>query len=177
MIFTPVDLVGAYVITVERHHDERGFFARTWSRDELDENGLDTQLEQCSISFNHSAGTLRGMHYQRPPHEETKIVRCTAGSIYDVIIDLRPGSVTYLQHYGVTLSAEERNALYVPKGCAHGFITLEDNTEVFYHISERYEPKAGAGVRFDDSLFGIKWPRDVIVINERDASYPDYDPV
>lgn len=176
MIFSPVDLVGAYHLSVARHEDERGFFARTWCRDELIEKDLDSALEQCSISFNSRAGTLRGMHYQLEPFQETKIVRCTSGSIYDVIIDLRPGSVSYLCSVGFELSAENRNALYIPKGCAHGFLTLQDNTEVFYHISEKYSPENARGVRFDDPLFDIDWPGEVTVINDRDANYENFQP-
>ena len=176
MIFNPIDLVGAYLITIKRFEDERGFFARSWCRDELEQHGLDASLHQCSISFNTTAGTLRGMHFQTAPYAETKIVRCTSGSIYDVIIDLRPGSVTYLKHQGFVLSAIERNALYIPKGFAHGFLTLEDNTEVFYHISDPYSPEHAAGVRYNDPLFGISWPGEVKVIKERDANYDDYLP-
>lgn len=169
---TPV--VGAYLIELERLEDERGFFARTWCRREFEEAGLNTELAQCSLSFSLRRGTLRGLHYQAAPHEEVKNVRCTMGSIYDVVVDLRPRSPTYLQHFGTTLSAENRRTLYVPEGCAHGFLTLEDSTEVFYQISEFHVPEAARGVRWDDPAFGIQWPMEVQVISERDRTYPDF---
>ncbi len=174
MIFSDTALAGAYIIEPERRADARGFFARTWCRNEFEAHGLDARLVQCSISFNSKKGTLRGMHYQTAPHEEAKLVRCTMGAIYDVIIDLRPGSPTFKRHIGVELSAENRTMLYVPAGFAHGFQTLVDNTEVFYQMSEFYAPEHSAGVRWNDPAFGIVWPPDERTIVERDQNYPDF---
>jgi dTDP-4-dehydrorhamnose 3,5-epimerase len=174
MIFNETKLAGAFEIELERHADARGFFARTWCARELAEHGLRTTLAQCSISLNTHRGTLRGMHWQTAPHEEAKLVRCTSGSIWDVIVDLRPDSPTYLEHVGVELTAERRNMLYVPEGFAHGFLTLEPTTEVFYQMSELYAPEAAGGARYDDPAFGIVWPAAVAVIAERDAAYPDF---
>jgi dTDP-4-dehydrorhamnose 3,5-epimerase len=154
--------------------DERGFFARTFCRREFEARGLNPRLAQCSVSFNRRKGTLRGMHFQRAPHREAKLVRCTAGAIYDAIIDLRPASPTFLRHAGVELTAENRRALYVPEGFAHGFQTLADGTEVFYQMSEPYAPQAAAGVRWDDAAFGVRWPLRVSVIAKRDEEYPDF---
>ena len=174
MIFSPTSLEGSYLIDLERHEDDRGFFARSWCAREFEEHGLAGDLKQCNISYNAKRGTLRGMHYQDKPFEEVRLVRCTRGSIYDVIIDLRPQSVTFRKHVGVTLSEEKRNALYVPKGFAHGFITLQDEVEVFYQMSEFYHPECARGVRWDDSAFGLRWPIEVQVISERDRTYPDF---
>jgi dTDP-4-dehydrorhamnose 3,5-epimerase len=171
---TPVD--GAYVVEVEPLADERGFFARTWCQHEFLEHGLDPSLAQCSISFNRRRGTIRGMHLQLPSHAEAKLVRCTRGTIYDVALDLRPLSPSYMQWYAVELSAENRKALYVPKGCAHGFQTLTDETEILYLISEFYAPEAARGVRWNDPQFQIRWPEPVSVISEKDNNYQDYDP-
>jgi dTDP-4-dehydrorhamnose 3,5-epimerase len=173
MIFTATKLKDAYLIDLNRLEDERGFFARTWCQREFAEHGLNPGLVQCSISFNKERGTLRGMHYQVPPYQEAKLVRCTAGAIYDVIIDLRLDSPTYRQHLGVELSAQARTALYVPEGFAHGFITLLAGSEVFYQMSEFYAPQAGRGLRWNDPTFAIDWPEPVQVISERDATYPD----
>lgn len=159
---------------MECKSDERGFFARSWCRQEFESHGLNSNLAQCSVSFNHLRGTLRGMHYQAAPHGEAKLIRCTRGSIFDVAIDLRPSSPTFKQWTSATLSSENRRMLYVPEGCAHGFLTLEDNCEVFYQISEFYAPGAGRGVRWNDAAFGILWPGEVKVISSRDASYPDF---
>jgi dTDP-4-dehydrorhamnose 3,5-epimerase len=176
--FIATELSGAYVLELERHEDERGFFARAWCRDELGDHGLVANLAQSSISRNSSAGTLRGMHYQRSPHEEAKLVRCTAGALFDVIVDLRPGSPTYTEWVGVELDAEIGNALFVPKGFAHGFQTLVDRTDVLYMISEPYAPEAASGVRWDDPAFAIEWPdADVRIISDRDRSWPDYSPL
>ena len=176
MRFRATDVIGAVVIEPERHEDERGFFARTWDSGEFVAQGLEGRLAQCSISFNRVRGTLRGLHYQAAPNEEAKLVRCTAGGIFDVCVDLRPASKTFLRWMGVDLTADNRLALYVPKGCAHGFLTREDDTEVAYQISEFYAPEAGRGVRWDDPTFGIEWPGDVLVLNDRDRSYPDFVP-
>jgi dTDP-4-dehydrorhamnose 3,5-epimerase len=174
MIFTGTNIDGVWVIDAERLEDERGFFARTWDADEFTEQGLNPELTQCSISYNLARGTLRGMHYQAAPHEEAKLVRCTAGAIFDVALDLRPGSPTFKAWFGVELSAQNRRALYVPEGCAHGFLTLEDDSEVHYQISQAYMPDAARGVRWDDPAFAISWPGEVVVINERDRSYSDF---
>jgi dTDP-4-dehydrorhamnose 3,5-epimerase len=174
MIFKDAGIDGVLVIEPERHEDERGFFARTWDPDEFAERGLNPELAQCSISFNRARGTLRGLHYQAPPHEEAKLVRCTAGAIFDVAVDLRPGSSTFRDWFGIELSAENRLALYIPEGCAHGFLTLADDSEVHYQISHAYVPDAGRGVRWDDPAFAIRWPGEVVVINDRDRSYADF---
>ena len=174
MIFQPTGLAGAYVIAIERLRDERGFFARSFCAREFEDHGLNPSLAQCNISYNRHAGTLRGMHFQASPFEEAKLVRCTRGAIHDVIIDLRPDSPTFMRHVGVLLTPEERNMLYVPEGFAHGFLTLEDHTEVFYQMSEFYVPGAARGFRWDDPAFAIDWPAPVSVISERDAAYPDF---
>jgi dTDP-4-dehydrorhamnose 3,5-epimerase len=175
LLFQETPLAGAFVIDVEPIADERGFFARTWCQREFAERGLDTRLAQCSVSFNARAGTLRGLHYQVAPHEEVKIVRCTSGSIFDVIVDLRPHSPTYTAHYAVTLSAANRRMLYVPRGCAHGFETLEDATEVFYQMSDSYAPESSRGVRWNDPAFGIVWPStEHRIMNKRDQMYPNF---
>jgi dTDP-4-dehydrorhamnose 3,5-epimerase len=174
MLFTQTDLKGAYIVEPEKLEDERGFFARTWCRQEFSDQELDANLVQSSISFNKKKGTLRGMHFQLPPFAETKLVRCTKGAIYDVVIDLRQDSGTFLQWLGVELTAENRKTLYVPKGFAHGFQTLGDNTEVFYQISEVYAPEYTRGLRWDDPSFKIAWPEPVSIISERDRNYENY---
>jgi dTDP-4-dehydrorhamnose 3,5-epimerase len=176
VLFTETKLKGAFVITPERVEDERGFFARLWEKREFEAHGLDARLAQCSLSFNHKKGTLRGMHYQLAPYEESKLVRCTRGAIYDVVLDLRVDSATFKQWVGVNLTADNQEMLYIPKGCAHGFQSLSDETEVFYQISEFYRPDAAAGVRWNDAAFRIVWPLEVAVISERDANYADYQP-
>lgn len=172
MIFRETPLSGAWLLEPERFEDERGFFARTWCRRELEEHGLDPTLAQCSVSYNHRRGTLRGLHFQAAPHEEIKLVRVTRGAIWDVIVDLRPSSPTFLRHFSVVLSEEEGNQLYVPKGMAHGFLTLEDASEVSYQISEFYVPEAARGYRWDDPTFAIPWPEAVTVISEKDRNLP-----
>lgn len=176
MIFTATTLAGTYVVEPERLEDARGFFARTWCQREFEEHGLNPRLVQCSMSFNAKKGTLRGMHYQAAPYAEAKLVRCTMGAIYDIVIDLRAHSPTYTEHLGVVLSAENRKMLYVPEGFAHGFQTLEENTEVSYQMSEFYAPGYGRGVRWNDPAFGIAWPADERTIIDRDQSYPDFVP-
>jgi len=176
MIFTEIQLKGVYIIEPERLADERGFFARTWCQKELASYGLENRLAQCSISYNPKKGTLRGMHFQTAPWEEVKIVRCTCGAIYDVVIDLRPGSPTFKKWFGLTLSQEKRNMIYIPKGFAHGFMTLSDQVEVFYQISQFYVPDHADGVRWNDPAFGIQWPMEVQLISERDNTYPDFEP-
>lgn len=175
MLFQPTKLAGAYLINLQKQEDERGFFARSWCMREFVEQGLDSNLAQCNVSFNARKGTLRGMHYQAAPCAETKLVRCTSGALYDVIIDLRPASPTYLQWTGVTLSAENHLMLYVPKGFAHGFQTLADNTEVFYQMSDFYAPAYARGLRWNDPLFQIEWPLAVTVISAKDEQYADYE--
>jgi dTDP-4-dehydrorhamnose 3,5-epimerase len=175
MIFKETKLRGAYIIEPELLEDERGFFARTWSQEEFAARGLNSKLVQSNSSFNKQRGTLRGMHFQIPPHEEAKLVRCTAGAIYDVIIDLRENSPTRLRWAGVELSARNRLMVYVPEGFAHGFQTLEDNTEVFYQVSAYYHHESARGVRWDDPAFGINWPLEISVISERDRSHPFVD--
>jgi dTDP-4-dehydrorhamnose 3,5-epimerase len=170
--FEPTPLDGTFVVRPDVHEDERGSFARTWDGEEFAQRGLSPRLVQCSTSWNRSAGTLRGLHHQEAPHEEEKLVRCTAGAIFDVAVDLRPGSATFLGWFGVELTAQNRLALYIPKGCAHGFLTLEDGSEVLYQMSEPHVPDAGRGVRWDDPAFGIRWPLAPSVINERDRSWP-----
>jgi dTDP-4-dehydrorhamnose 3,5-epimerase len=175
--FVATKLGDAFVVELERHEDERGFFARAWSREEFAEHGLVPELSQCSLSRNSLAGTLRGMHFQVAPHEEAKLVRCTSGAIFDVIVDLRPGSPTHAEWVGVELDAGRGNALYVPKGFAHGFQTLADDTDVLYMISDPYAPDAASGVRWDDPAFGIEWPHaETRTISDRDRAWPDYDP-
>lgn len=174
MIFTPTGLPGAFLIEPEKREDERGFFARTWCEREFLERGLNPKFVQCSISYNRVKGTLRGMHYQVAPHEEAKLIRCTAGSIYDVIIDLRPDSPTFTQHFGANLSAGNHHMMYAPERFAHGFQTLEDHTEILYQISEFYAPECGRGVRWDDPAFAIEWPAAERIIAERDRKWPDF---
>ncbi len=174
MIFQETKLQGVFEITIEPKADERGFFARTWCQQEFETHGLSPRLSQCSISFNNKRGTLRGMHYQAAPYPEAKLVRCTKGSLCDVVVDLRPQSPTFKQWIGITLTAEKRNMMYVAEGCAHGFITLEDETEIFYQISEFFKPELSRGVRWNDPVFCIDWPEAVTVISERDRTYPDF---
>jgi len=176
MKFVPTKLQGAYLINIEAQNDERGFFARSWCESEFKQQGLNPCVKQCNISFNTKKGTLRGMHYQAEPHAEVKLVRCTRGSIYDVIIDLRKDSDTYKQYYGVELSGANHSMLYIPEGFAHGFQTLEDNAEVLYYMAHHYVADAARGVRWDDPAFGIEWPLESQrIMSPRDAQYPDYD--
>ncbi len=174
MIFTKTNLEGAYVIDIEKKEDNRGFFARTFCADEFTQNGLPANFVQANTSFNNKKGTLRGMHFQKSPYEEDKLVRCTKGSIFDVIIDLRTDSKTYKQWLGVELSEENRRALFVPKGFAHGYLTLEDNAEVTYLVTQFYTPNADSGVRFNDPIFAIEWPIKPVVVSEKDNNHPDY---
>jgi dTDP-4-dehydrorhamnose 3,5-epimerase len=174
VIFTPLKLKGAFLVELEEREDERGFFARSWCAEEFRAHGLNPVIAQCNVSFNRRKGTLRGMHFCASPFEEARLVRCTAGSLYDVIIDLRPGSPTYRQHAGEVLTAENRLSMYVPEGFAHGFQTLQDNTEVFYQMSRAYSAEHARGVRYNDPAFGIQWMADVSVIIDRDRDYPDF---
>jgi len=171
---SPTAIAGAKLVELERHEDERGFFARSYCEREFEAAGLAACVAQCNVSFNRSRGTLRGMHFQRAPHAEAKLVRCTRGAIYDVIVDLRKGSPSYLKWFAATLSAENRRALFIPEDVAHGFQTLEDSSEVFYQMSAFYHPDAAAGVRWNDPAFRIEWPIDRPIVSARDAGYPDF---
>lgn len=168
------NIAGAFLAVPTRHADERGFFARTYCEDRFREHGIDPTISQCSVSHNPTRGTLRGMHLQAEPHGETKLVRCTRGAIYDVLIDLRPDSPTYRDWMGITLSADNVRTLAVPPGVAHGFLTLEPNTEVFYQISAPFHPPAARGVRWDDPAFGVEWPAEPRLMSQRDRDYPDF---
>ena len=174
MIFTETKLKGAFIIEMEKLEDERGFFARAWDKNIFKKNGLNPDLVQCDISFNKIKGTLRGMHYQIQPYEEPKLVRCTRGMIFDVIIDLRKSSKTLKKWLSFELSNNNYKMLYVPEGFAHGFQTLENNTEVFYQMSQFYNPDSARGVRWDDKAFNIKWPLKPTLISEKDQSYEDF---
>lgn len=175
MIFTETELPGAFLIDLERREDPRGFFARAWCADEFAEHGLNTRLVQANLSFNDQTGTLRGMHFQREPAAEAKVIRATRGAIFDAIIDLRPDSPTYKRWIGVDLTADNRRALYVPEGFAHGYQTLAPDTETFYLVSEFYTPEAEGGVRWNDPAFGIEWPSpERPLLSDKDASWPDF---
>ncbi len=171
MKFTALPIPGAYLLGLDELEDERGFFARVFCREEFLARGLNPDVVQCSLSFNHRRATLRGMHYQAEPHAEAKLVRCTRGAVYDVVLDLRAGSPTYLQWAAAELSAGNRRAVYVPEGCAHGFQTLEDGTDVYYQMSAPYQPESARGVRWDDPAHGIAWPLPDPVVGERDRSF------
>jgi len=177
MKFTLTPLKDAYVIDLELREDDRGAFARTFCAQEFEAHGLKPTVAQCNLSFNHKAGTLRGMHYQLPPAAETKLVRCTKGAIYDVIIDMRPDSPTYLQHFGVELTADNRRSLYVPELFAHGYQALTDGAEVVYQVGEFYTPGYERGLRYNDPFFGINWPLPVTVISAKDQAWEPFSPV
>jgi dTDP-4-dehydrorhamnose 3,5-epimerase len=174
MIFIETELKDATIIELERREDERGFFARTWCQHEFEEHGLVARIVQANMSYNRLKGTLRGMHFQHAPYAETKLVRAVRGAIYDVIIDLRPESPTFKRWIGVELSADNRRALYVPEGFAHGFQTLSDDADVMYQVSAFYTPGAEGGLRYNDPSFDIQWPLPVSVISDKDAAWPDY---
>jgi dTDP-4-dehydrorhamnose 3,5-epimerase len=174
MNFSETRVKGVFQVHPEPIADQRGFFARTWCPKEFESHGLNPRIAQCSASFNHRKGTLRGMHYQAAPFREAKLVRCTRGAIYDVAVDLRPDSPTFRGWVAAELTAGNRTMLYIPEGCAHGFLTLEDNCEVFYQISEFYSSEHGRGARWNDPAFGIEWPGEVRVIADRDRLYPDF---
>jgi len=176
MKFNKIPLTGAFVIEMEPIVDNRGFFARIWCADEFKLNGLNPNLVQCSVSFNVRKGTLRGMHYQDVPFMEAKLVRCSSGGIYDVIVDLRPKSPTFCKWFAAELTSENRKMIYVPEGFAHGFQTIADNTEVIYQISETYHPESARGIRWNDPRFGIKWPIENPLLSERDAAFPEFTP-
>jgi dTDP-4-dehydrorhamnose 3,5-epimerase len=174
MIFTETALRGAFVIEPERREDHRGFFARIWCQNELRQHGLKYELAQSNVGFSWKKGTLRGLHFQKAPHAEVKIVRCTRGALFDVIVDLRPDSPSHKQWFGVRLDEENRRMIYVPEGFAQGYITLADNTEMYYHTTAFFDPGSASGVRYDDPAFGVAWPAEVTVISEQDRSWPDY---
>jgi dTDP-4-dehydrorhamnose 3,5-epimerase len=172
MIFTETPLKGAWLVDLDKREDDRGFFARTFCAQEFEDHGLKPVIAQANLSYNHKAGTMRGLHYQAPPAAETKLVRCTAGAILDVIVDIRPGSPTFRQHVAVELTAGNRRALYVPEMFAHGYLTLTDGAEVVYSVGEFYTPGAEGGYRWDDPALGIDWPVAVAVISDKDAAWP-----
>jgi dTDP-4-dehydrorhamnose 3,5-epimerase len=174
MIFQETKLKGVFEIHLEPKADDRGFFARSFCRQEFEQHGLNPVTVQCSVSFNEKKGTLRGLHYQAHPHPETKLLRCTQGAIYDVIVDLRPSSLTFKDWIGVILTAANHHMIYVPAGCAHGFLTLEERTEIFYQMSESYYPELSRGVRWDDPAFHIDWPAQPVIMSDRDRTYPDF---
>ena len=174
LTFADTGLLGAFIVESKYHSDERGTFARIWDQSVLEQRGYTCRIEQCSVSFNERKGTMRGMHYQNAPHQETKIVRCLRGAVYDVIIDLRPHSPTFKQHFGLQLTSDNRRMLYIPEGIAHGFLTLADHTEVLYLISHRYVPESASGVRWNDPAFGVQWPEEIQVISARDQRFPDF---
>jgi dTDP-4-dehydrorhamnose 3,5-epimerase len=174
MIFKETNLKGSYIIEIDPIEDERGFFARSFCQKEFEKYGLNPYIAQCNISYNEKKGTLRGMHYQIAPHEETKLVRCTRGAVYDVIADLRPDSPTFKQWIAVELTQENRHMVYVPEGFAHGFQTFEDHTEVLYQMSEFYHPECTRGVRWNDPTFEFEWPLSKPILSCRDSSFDDF---
>lgn len=174
MIFVETKLKGAYVIELKKHEDNRGFFARGWDQTILEQQGLIGSVTQQNIAFSKTKGTVRGLHYQKAPHQETKFIRCTRGAVFDVIVDLRPDSPTYKQWLGLTLSMDDYRALYMPKDFAHGFQALEDNSEIMYLVSEPYTPDFEAGIRFNDPSLSVEWPLPVTMISEKDMSWPDF---
>ena len=174
MKFNETELKGGYIIDIQKIEDDRGFFARGWCKNEFEEHGISSNLAQANISYNKFKGTLRGLHYQASPYEEAKLVRCTKGGIFDVMVDLREGSPTHGKWMGAELTADNHRMLLVPEGFAHGFQTLQDDTEVFYQVSEFYIPNAEKGARYDDPAFGITWPLEVSVISDKDANWPAY---
>jgi dTDP-4-dehydrorhamnose 3,5-epimerase len=177
MTFHETKISGVFEINLKLNSDERGFFARSWCQKEFEDQGLNPGVVQCNVSFNARKGTLRGIHYQDAPHQEAKLVRCTKGSIYDVVVDLRQESATFKDWIAVVLTADKHNMVYVPEGCGHGFLTLEHETEVFYQMSEFYDAELSRGVRFDDPAFQIVWPDKVEMISERDRTYPNFEDV
>ncbi len=174
MIFSESRVSGAYLIDVERHSDRRGFFARAWCKAEFEAAGLKTDFVQANIAFNIEKGTVRGLHYQVTPHSEAKLVHCTRGAIYDVIVDLRADSPSYHQWLGVELTSENHRMLYVPEGCAHGYQTLTDDSEVFDLVTQLYAPDVERGIRYDDPAFHIEWPEEVQIISDKDRSWAGY---
>lgn len=176
MKYLETGITGSYVIELDKIEDDRGFFARLFCANEFRKNNLITEFVQINNSLSKTKGVLRGLHYQLPPHSEVKIVRCIRGSLFDVILDLRPDSPSYCQWFGVELSGDNRRMIYVPRGCAHGFITLEQNTEALYLTSNYYFPSAERGVRYDDPRFSIQWPIEPVEVSEKDQEWPDFEP-
>jgi dTDP-4-dehydrorhamnose 3,5-epimerase len=176
VIFAPTPIAGAFLVDLEKRGDERGFFARAFCEKEFGSHGIATRFVQANDSLSAKRGTLRGMHYQLAPHAETKVVRCIRGSLFDVVLGLRRGSPTFGQSFGAELSAENRRTMVVPKGCAHGFLTLADDTEAFYLVDEFYSPDRERGVRWDDPRFGIRWPIAPVVLSDKDRAHRDFDP-
>ena len=176
MHLTALPIDGAHHIEIEPIRDARGLFARAWCRDEFAQAGLTPTFVQANLAHTHRAGTIRGFHYQAAPHEEDKYVRCLRGGVYDVMIDLRPESPSYLDWYGLEITAERRNALFIPAGCAHGYQTLVDDTEISYHVTAPYSPRVERGIRHDDPFFDVDWPRAVTLLSDKDQTWPDFDP-
>ncbi len=174
MIFTETKLKGAYVLEIKKLTDDRGFFGRSWCKSEMEEHGLNGNVVQANTSLSKKKGTIRGMHYQKHPHEETKLIRCTRGAVYDVIIDLREDSPTYMQWVGVELTEDNYKMVYVPENFAHGFLTLTDNAEVYYLVTNYYTPNAESGIRYNDPAFNIQWPSSVNIVSDKDKSHPDF---
>lgn len=174
MKYVSTILPDVWIVDLERQVDERGYFARSWCEKEFGDRGLNPRLVQCSVSYNLRRGTLRGMHYQAAPHAEVKLVRCTRGAVYDVVLDLRPNSPTFTRWMAVELSADNGRAVYIPEDCAHGFQTLTDEAEVFYQMSEVYHPESAHGVRWDDPAFAIQWPGDDKIVSSRDTAFPSF---
>ena len=175
MKFISTPLKGAYILELEPREDSRGFFARTFCANEFKDHDLKPSVAQINLSYNYHKGTMRGLHYQLPPSAETKLIRCTRGAVYDVIIDLRPTSPTYLQHYGIELTQSNRKSLYVPEMFAHGYLTMRNDTEITYHVGQFYSPEDERGIRYDDPRFGIEWPLPIEVISEKDANWPAFE--
>jgi dTDP-4-dehydrorhamnose 3,5-epimerase len=175
MKFSETKLKGAYIVEIEKLTDDRGFFARSWCQQEFDDQGLDSRFVQANVSYNRKKGTLRGLHYQIAPYQECKLIRCTRGAIYDVIIDLRPESATYKHWTSVELTADNYTLFFVPEDFAHGFQTLTNETEITYQVSQFYTPGSERGIRFDDPAFDIQWPLDVTIISDKDRTWPDFE--
>lgn len=174
MEFTQGPVSGAFLVSLEERPDDRGFFARAFAQEEFEARGLDPLVVHANISFNHLRGTLRGLHWQAAPHTETKLVRCTRGAVFDVVVDIRPESPTYLRWMGAELTADNRHAMYAPRGVAHGYLTLTDGAEVFYQVSHPFVPEADRGARWDDPAFGVEWPFEPVVVSDRDAAHPPF---
>lgn len=174
MFFVETKLKGSFVIELEKLEDERGFFARTWDKKKFEEHGLNSELAQCSTSYTKKKGTIRGMHYQAFPHQEVKLVSCTKGKVFDLTIDVRPKSPTFMKWFGIELSEDNYKAIYVPEGVAHGIETLEDDTVLFYQTSQFHSPESERGVRWDDPAFNITWPIPPIIISKKDRTHPDF---
>lgn len=174
MRFSKTGVSGAYVIDVDRIGDSRGYFGRLWCEKELAQFGIACHIAQSNVGFSPKAGTLRGLHYQKPPHQEVKIVRCTRGAVFDIVVDIRPDSPTFREWHGLELNPDNGSMLYVPEGCATGYLTLEDDSEIYYHTTKPYAPDAASGIRYDDPLFKIQWPREVVILSDSDKGWPDF---